>query len=103
MKYNPLLNVLLAFVWLAIGLPGGPPSTVATSDADIAMASPVAEATACAAESASFSLFMFPPGGGPNYCGDPCTMNGQSYGCIITSTNPWRKGFCYCQNGTLVC
>ena len=43
---------------------------------------------------------MFP---GPNYCGDPCTEEGQTAGCIDTSGPFWKRVICTCVNGSLVC
>ncbi len=40
---------------------------------------------------------------GPNYCGDPCTQEGQEVGCIDTSGPYWVRTFCTCTNGTLTC
>lgn len=39
----------------------------------------------------------------PNYCGDPCSQQGQEVGCIDTSGPVWRRTFCICINGTLTC
>ena len=46
---------------------------------------------------------MFPPFPGPTYCGDPCSPNGSSAGCIDTSGPVWRRVICYCVNGYLTC
>ena len=39
----------------------------------------------------------------PTYCGDPCSPNGSSRGCIDLSHNPIRKVECSCLGGHWAC
>lgn len=53
------------------------------------------EGDACQATAAGFP--------GPNHCGDPCSNEGETVGCVDTSGPQWVRTFCTCSNGTLVC
>ena len=103
MKKLALLLSLLVLASFAFTL-SADPAPEAASQKNEAAAEELTPAPAQDEESApamcQAAAGMFP---GPNYCGDPCDVEGQTVGCIDTSGSVWVRTMCYCSNGTLVC
>ena len=96
MKKLTLALVLVAVACLAFGA-SAHFDTAADATAITAEAAPVCSN----AETMPFVPidFMFTP----NYCGDPCSVQGAQIGCIDQGSNPWRRTICTCWNGYLTC
>lgn len=108
MKKLILMALSVILVSFTLSLAAAPASTAEASPQDakvVTVETATAESMESEAEAGDPGICltqapMFP---GPNHCGDPCSEEGETMGCIDTSGPFWKRVECTCLNGSLVC
>jgi len=109
-KKGILLSVVLvAAVLISLAAAAAPAAPPTPAPAEVpALASPALASPALASPAMSCpgALSGQPepaPAFAPSYCGDPCSPDGASGGCIDTSGPVWKRVICTCQGGSWTC